>query len=157
MTQAEFAERIVDMQATLYRVSTSLLPQMADREDAVQQCILKAWQARGRLRSDAAMRAWVVRILINECYAILRGRKRETLTDTLPEREVMPDANEDLYRLFTAMPEKYRLPMILHYVEGYPVRDVATMLRLPQGTVKTRLRRGRMQLKEAMRAEEVHA
>lgn len=156
MTQEQFADRIVALQPTLYRVSTSLLRQMADREDAVQACILKAWQARDRLRDDAALRAWVVRILINECYAILRRRGREVPTETLPERETEPDADPALYRLFTALPDKYRLPVVLHYVEGYPVREVAAMLRLPQGTVKTRLRRGRERLR-ALMAEEVRA
>ena len=113
MTQQEFARRIVAMQDTLYRVSTTILPQLCDREDAVQGAIEKAWRKQGRLRDDSALRAWVIRILINECYTLLRRRKHETLSDTLPEREVAIDANPDLYQLFTSLDEKYRLPMVL--------------------------------------------
>ena len=90
MTQAEFARRVVAMQDTLYRVSTTILPQLCDREDAVQSAIEKALRKRDKLRDPAALEAWLTRILINECYLILRSRKRETPMDDLPERETAP-------------------------------------------------------------------
>ncbi len=155
MTQQEFAERIIAMQAVLYRVSTTILRQLCDREDAVQECIRKAWQSREKLKDERAMQAWVIRILVNECYSVLRKRKRECLADVLPDREVEADANPNLYRLFTGLSEKYRLPMVLHYVEGYPIDDISRMLRLPQGTVKSRLHRGRLIMKDQLAAEEV--
>ena len=155
MTQEEFAGRIVAMQDTLYRVSTTILPQLCDREDAVQEAIVKAWQKQSMLRDDHAMRAWVIRILINECYALLRRRKREMVSAALPERETAPDALPDLYQLFPSLDEKYRLPMVLHYVEGYCVEETARMLGLPQGTLKSRLHRGRRLLKDTLNMEEV--
>ena len=154
MTQEEFAGRIVTMQDTLYRVSTTILPQLCDREDAVQEAIVKAWQKQSKLRDDRAMRAWVIRILINECYTLLRRRKREVASDTLPQRETAPDALPDLYQMFTSLDEKYRLPMVLYYVEGYSVEETARMLGLPQGTLKSRLHRGRSLLKDTLDMEE---
>ena len=154
MTQEEFAGRIVAMEDALYRVSTTILPQLCDREDAVQEAIAKAWQKQSKLRDDRALRAWVIRILINECYALLRRRKREEIWGTLPERETAPDALPDLYQLFTSLDEKYRLPMVLYYVEGYSVEETARMLRLPQGTLKSRLHRGRLLLKDTLDMEE---
>lgn len=150
MTQEEFADRIVAMQGTLYRVSTTILPQLCDREDAVQSAIEKAWRKQSKLRDDLAMRAWVIRILINECYALLRRRERERPSDTLPDRETTPDAQPDLYQMFTSLDEKYRLPMVLYYVEGYSVAETARMLRMPQGTLKSRLHRGRLLLKDTL-------
>lgn len=155
MTQAEFAERIVAMQDTLYRVSATILPQLCDREDAVQEAIAKAWHKQSKLRDDQAMGAWVVRILINECYTLLRRRKREEPSAALPEWEAPPDALPNLYRLFTGLDERYRLPMVLHYVEGYSVKEAARMLRMPQGTLKSQLHRGRNLLKDALSMEEV--
>lgn len=155
MTQAEFTGRIVAMQDTLYRVSTTILPQLCDREDAVQGAIEKAFLKREKLRNERALEAWLTRILINECYAILRKRKRETLFDDPPERETAPDANPDLYQLFTSLEEKYRLPMVLYYVEGYSVEEVSHMLRLPKGTIKSRLHRGRELLRTSLALEEV--
>ena len=78
MTQAEFVRRVVAMEDTLYRVSTTLLPQLCDRQDAVQSAIEKALRKREKLRDPNALEAWLTRILINECYLILRSRKRET-------------------------------------------------------------------------------
>lgn len=155
MTQAEFARRVVAMQDVLYRVSTTLLPQLCDREDAVQSAIEKAFRKRHHLRNDKALEAWLTRILINECYLLLRRRKRELPTADLPEREAASDARPDVYQLFTSLEEKYRLPMVLYYVEGYSVEEVSVLLRLPKGTVKSRLHRGRGLLREALDLEEV--
>lgn len=155
MTQAEFTVRVVAMQDRLYRVSTTILPQLCDREDAVQGAIERALRKRDRLRDDRALERWLTRILINECYAILRKRRRETLFDEPPERETGPDALPDVYSLFTSLEDKYRLPMVLYYVEGFTVEEAAQMLRLPKGTVKSRLHRGRQLLREAIDLEEV--
>ena len=155
MTHEEFGNRIVAMQGMLYRVSTTILPQLCDREDAVQEAVVKAWQKQAKLRNESAMHAWVVRILINECYNVLRRGKRETPSDTLPERETAPDAQPNLYQLFTSLDEKYRLPMVLHYVEGYSLEDTAKILRKPLGTLKSQLHRGRMLLKDTLDMEEV--
>lgn len=155
MTQAEFARRVVAMQDTLYRVSTTLLPQLCDREDAVQSAIEKALRKREHLRDPDALAPWLTRILINECYALLRRRKHETLMDELPQRQVEADARPDIYQLFTSLEEKYRLPMVLYYVEGYCVKEIGSILRLPQGTVKSRLHRGRRLLRDSLALEEV--
>lgn len=96
-----------------------------------------------------------MRILINECYALLRKRKRETLFSDPPEWELAADANPNLYQLFTSLAEKYRLPMVLYYVEGYTVEEIAGMMKLPQGTLKSRLHRGRQLLRENLELEEV--
>ena len=143
------------MEDTLYRVSTTLLPQLCDRQDAVQSAIEKALRKRDKLRDPAALEAWLTRILINECYLILRSRKRETPMDDLPERETAPDALPDVYELFTSLEEKYRLPMVLYYVEGYSVAEAAHILHLPQNTLKSRLHRGRQTLRSSLALKEV--
>ena len=154
MTKEELSTRALAMQDALYRVSTSLLCQLADREDAVQEALRRAWQSRHTLRRPEAFSAWLMRILINECYAILRGRKREIPVERLPEpRETAPDADPELYTLFTALPDTYRLPLLLHYMEGYKVAEIGKMLGLPQGTVKARLHRGRKLLKGQLSGE----
>lgn len=147
MTNEEFARRIIAMQGTLYRVSCTILRQHADREDAAQSCIEHAWRKRHALRDESRLEAWVVRILINECYAILRRQKREVPVEAIPDSPAPPTADPDLYRFFTSLPEKLRLTMVLHYVEGYEIREIAQMLHLPVGTVKTRLMRGREKMR----------
>jgi len=154
MTQEEWIARIIGMQDRLYRISTTILPQMCDREDAVQSAIEKALRKWQSLRDEKALDKWMARILINECYTILRRRKRETLFDEPPERECEPDARPDVYELFTSLESKYRLPVVLYYVEGYAVGEIAGILRLPSGTVKSRLHRGRQILRGLIELEE---
>ena len=159
MTSAEFGERIVEMQETLYRVCYSLLPRACDREDAVQECIRIAWQKRSSLRDERYLQTWVIRILIRECYALLERNKRERLTEAvmeaLSERVTPPDADTELHDALIAMPVTLRLPVTLHYIEGYPLSDIARMLRIPIGTVKSKLNRARRQLKTNMLDEEM--
>ncbi len=155
MTHEEFAVRIVGMQGTLYRVACSILKQPCDREDAVQSCIERAWRNQQKLRDESRLEAWVTRILINECYGILRAHKRETPVETLPENPAPAGCDIDLYRFFSSLPDKLRVPMVLYYLEGYDVRTIASMLRLPEGTVKARLKRGRDKMKQDDALKEV--
>lgn len=155
MTNEDFATRIVAMQGTLYRVTCAILREHADREDAVQSAIEKAWRKRGMLRDESRLKAWVVRILVNECYTLLRHQKRETPVESIPDAPAPETADPDLYRFFTGLPDTLRLTMVLHYVEGYEVKEIAHMLRLPVGTVKTRLMRGREKMKQDAYLKEV--
>lgn len=150
MTHEAFAERIIAMQARLYRVSAGILSQRADQEDAVQSCIEKAWRKLPTLRDESSLDAWVTRILINECRAIIRRRRWVVPVETIPDAPAPPNADPDLYRFFASLPDKLRLTMTLHYIEGMEVAEIAMVLRLPEGTVKSRLSRGR----EKMKADE---
>ena len=148
MTHTTFAERIIAMQERLYRVSAGILSQRADQEDAVQSCIEKAWRKLPTLRDESSLDAWVTRILINECRAIIRRRRWVVPVETIPDAPAPPDADPDLYRFFASLPDKLRLPMTLHYVEGMEVAEIAKVMLLPEGTVKSRLARGREKMKQ---------
>lgn len=148
MTHDAFVQAAMAMEGTLYRVSSSLLRQMCDREDAMQSALEKAWRKQGSLRDESKFGGWLVRILINECYTLLRKRKHEVPMDVLPEEPAPETADPDLYRFFTGLPDKIRLPMVLHYLEGYKTREISAMLHLPEGTIKTYLTRGRALMKE---------
>ncbi len=154
MTKEDFAQRATAMRDRLYRVSATLLRRECDREDAVQEALLTALRRLPALRNEDKFEAWLMRILINTCYDQLRRAKREITVDTIPDVYAAPEGGTDLFRYFHQMEEKYRLPMVLHYVEGYEVREVARLLRLPEGTVKSRLMRGRAMLKKQMEEED---
>lgn len=148
MTHDDFVARIIAMQGTLYRVTCAILRNHADREDAVQSAIEKAWRKRDSLKDDNRLIPWMVRILIHECYTILRRQKRELPVEALSDKPAPEGSEPDLYRFFTSLPDTLRLTMVLHYVEGYDVKEVAHIQRIPVGTVKSRLMRGREKLKE---------
>ena len=148
MTHNDFAARIIAMQGTLYRVTCTILRNHADREDAVQSAIEKAWRKRDSLKDDNRLAPWIVQILIHECYTILRRQKRELPVEVLSDNPAPEGSEPNLYRFFTSLPDTLRLTMVLHYVEGYDVKEVARIQRIPVGTVKSRLMRGREKLKE---------
>ena len=153
MDRDEFAARVMGMRDTLYRVSATLLRREADREDAISEAIAKALSRLPGLKHAEAFQSWIIRILINECYNILRRQKREIAVEQVPDVYFAPEDTRELYRAFQALEEKYRLPMTLHYVEGYGVEDVARMLRRPVGTIKSQLMRGRRLLRETLDGE----
>ena len=70
--------------------------------------------------------------------------------DELPDQPAPEDANGELYEAIQGLREEYRLPIVLHYMEGYRLREIADILELPMGTVKTRLMRARKRLREQL-------
>ena len=152
MTQEEFAGRVIAMTDVLYRVAWSQLPQAADREDAVQETIRRAWEKRERLRDERYMQTWVIRILLNVCDTMRRRNARMLPAEEVPARQQVPADTPLLDALFS-LEEKFRLPLQLRYVEGYSVKEVARMLHLPAGTVKSRLSRGRDKLRALLKEE----
>ena len=143
MNSIEFSDCVLEMEPTLYRVAYGLLLNRTDCADAVQEALLKAWEKRRQLREEAYFRTWLTRILINECYCMLRKKKRTIPLEELPEPAAPPDADHELHDAIARLDGKLRLPIILHYMEGYSVGEVAELLRLPAGTVKTRLFKAR--------------
>ena len=151
MTDDMYISQVLDMRETLYRISYGLLANEQDRHDAVQECLLKAWEKRKTLREASFVKTWVTRILINECYAIGRKRRRMLYTDRMIKQEdyfdIPADADADVHDALLNLPEKLRVPIMLYYMEGYKIKEIAGMLRIPQGTVSTRLRIGREKLR----------
>ncbi|MBR3873894.1 MAG: RNA polymerase sigma factor [Clostridia bacterium] len=135
---------------TLYRIAYSIAGNRADAEDAVQQALLNAWKARATTR-DGLERAWLIRIVINECYNLLR-RRRCRPSESL-ETAVFPQENSDLYDAIRALPEKLRTPFLLKYMEGMQEKEVASTMKLPVSSVKNRLFRARKQLKKWLNEE----
>ncbi|MBQ7736430.1 MAG: RNA polymerase sigma factor [Oscillospiraceae bacterium] len=156
MTKEDFTVQILDMEKTLYHIACGILRSEADREDAVAECICKAWEKRDSLKSDAAFKAWVTRILINECYDICRRGQRLVVLDELPENAA-PENTEarELRQLIMEMDEIYRMPILLFYVEGFSIREISRILQIPEGTVKSRLYAGRAKLRNVLQEEEV--
>ena len=139
----------------LYRVACLQLPQRADREDAVQEAIRKAWEKRDSLHSEQHLQTWMVRILLNECHNLQRkGRRCVPVEEVYALSTPAPQRDQELRWALQSLEERYRMPILLHYIEGLPIRQVAQALRIPQGTVQSRLARGRKLLQQAL-AEEV--
>lgn len=145
-----FEEEVLKNERLLYRVSWSMLSNQEDCADAVQEALARAWQRRDTLRSARAFRGWLVQILSNVCKDMLRRRQRQSavplegdILDTLASDTSEQSMDEALQ---TLTPEQ-RTIMVLYYVEGYKVRDIAGMLDLSVSTVKTRMMHARGHLR----------
>ena len=153
MTNEAFTEAVIRLTPTLYRIARGQLMTEADQQDAVQEAIRRSWEKRGSLKNEAWLQTWVIRILLNACHDIQRHRKRMFPVRELPDREApspeYPDLRDALFRL----DDKYRVPVILYYIEGYDVKRVSEILKIPVSTVKTRLMRARSQLRDILNEE----
>ncbi len=155
MDEREFEQRVRACTQKLFRICYALLPERADRDDAIQEALIKAWRRRGTLRDLALFETWLTRIAINECKNILRRRKHAPtveLDESIPAaRDASPDpALRDALR---SLDFKLRLPMVLHYADGYTIAETARILGIPIGTIKHRLQRARTILKEQLKEE----
>jgi RNA polymerase sigma-70 factor (ECF subfamily) len=138
-----------------------------DAEDAVQECLLKAFQKFSRLEDPGAAPAWMASILINVCRDRGRSKARRleevsledvdkfSLYRKIAEEDPFPYSDslhldflhqftkEDVHNVLSSLPDIYRVPLVLVHMDGFATKEVARILDAPLGTVLARLHRGR--------------
>ncbi len=154
MDKQEFARRVTQMQGSLYRVAASYLRGESDRLDAVSEAIARAWEKRETLRDEALFSTWMTRILIRVCVDIQRRQKRMTPVDTLPETPTGEDSCAVLREAVDSLPQKLRTMVVLYYMEGYEVLEVARIMGTTKGAVCAGLSRAREKLRAMLGEEE---
>jgi RNA polymerase sigma-70 factor (ECF subfamily) len=157
----EFAQRLADSGSLAFRVAYSVLRQREDAEDVAQDALARAYRDLGKLRDRDRFRSWLVRIcwrlaLRHRRAAKRRERREQAAVDVAPPQSVeeMAQKNEFRQRLWCAidsLPQKLRVVVVLAAMEGHGVGEVAGLLDLPPGTVKSRLHLARRRLAEALR------
>ena len=155
MDAQTFQQEAMKHERLLYRVSYSMLHSDADCADAVQEALLRAWQHRDELRETSYFRTWLCRILMNACNDILRKRSKLTLVP-LEEASAIGQCERDTLALRQALeqlPPEQNVCLVMHYLEGWSVAEIAEALDVPEGTVKTRLRAGRERLSRLLGEE----
>ncbi len=148
MTKETFTELVLASEKTLYRVSMSMLKNETDCEDAVQTAILSAYQKLDTLKNEDFFKTWLVRILINVCNKQLNHNKRFIDIQEYMETAVPTyDINVDVKIALEQLPVKIREAVVLYYIEEFSVKEIKSILHIPEGTVKSRLSKGRELLK----------
>lgn len=151
MDNLTFQEKVLSCEEMLYRISKSICFYDNDCEDAVQEAVLKAYKKLDTLRNEEYFRTWLTRILINECYKINKSRSREvSFFEYSLSEEGRNEEFTNVFETIMSLSEKIRIVVQLYYVEGYSVEEVASILRIPSGTVKSRLSQGRQKLKKIL-------
>ena len=145
MTEQAFLDAVQQHQTMLFRVAYTILHNHEDCADALQDALEKAWRKKDSIRSQEAFRSWMVRITINCSRDLLRRRKFTfiSLDENIPAPEV---EDYQLADMLKRLDEGLRLPIVLHYMENLSVAEIARTMRLPQGTIRNRLHRGRQKL-----------
>ena len=147
MDQREFAERVTAVQGSLYRVAASYLRGESDRLDAVAEAIAKAWERRRTLREEALFATWITRILIRVCVDIQRRQKRVIPVYEIAEKPAEDERIAALREAVESLPQKARTMVVLYYMEGYDVYEVAKLMGTTKGAVCAGLARAREKLR----------
>ena len=150
MKREQLGQLILASEDSMYHVAKSLLYNDADCQDAIQETIAKAFDKIGTLKQDTYAKTWLIRILINECNKIHRHYKNFSRAEELPEvpGQDMSIEEFEFKEMLGMLDESYRIILVLYYVEGFRIADIASILNMNENTVKTRLVRARMQLKQ---------
>ncbi|MCD7746572.1 MAG: sigma-70 family RNA polymerase sigma factor [Lachnospiraceae bacterium] len=160
MTKEQLGSLIIASEDSLYHVAKTLLREDADCADAIQEAIVSAFTKLHTLRSDEFAKTWLTRILINECYDILRKQKHEVSIEeeNMPDLEAAePNAGQnysELYEALETLPDEMRICITLFYMEGYSIREIASILEVNENTVKSRLSRAKARLRRALEPED---
>lgn len=154
-----FLALIDENRLNLYRVARGILIDKEDIEDALQNTVIHSFQKINSLKKDEYFKTWIIRILINECNEILRKSKRVTYLDENNNNEICSDSyeNMDLTRAINSLSEELRITTVLFYFEDMSIKDIAKILKIPEGTVRSRLTRARVKLREIISEVEYDA
>ena len=147
MTKEIFTELILENEEMMCKVAMSMLRNEKDCEDAIQSAILTAYEKLSTLKHEEYFKTWLMRILINNCNKQLRQRKK---TSELTEIHAVstPSVEEvEVRAAVEALPIKIRQVIILYYSEQFTTKEISGILKIPKGTVLSRLHKGRKLLR----------
>jgi RNA polymerase sigma-70 factor, ECF subfamily len=172
--QEDFADLAMEFLPALYSGAMRMTHNPADAEDLVQETYLKAYRGFGGFEAGTNLKAWLFRILTNTYINSYRAKMRRPQQSDLDENEDLflyrrvggleaAAANRttedivlehftdtDVKAAVDALPEAFRLPVLLADVEGFHYKEIAEILDVPIGTVMSRLHRGRKALQKAL-------
>jgi RNA polymerase sigma-70 factor (ECF subfamily) len=170
--QARFAEQAMEHMPALYTAALRMTRNPADAEDLVQETYLKAYRSFGSYTEGTNLKAWLYRILTNTYINSYRAAKRrpevsdvEDVEDLYlyhrlsPEHGIGRSAEEEALAGFTdeevkeaieALPEAFRIAVLLADVEGFSYKEIAEITEVPIGTVMSRIHRGRRALQKTL-------
>ncbi len=145
----EFERLVIENQLSMYRLAMSILKNSNDAEDAVSETVLTAYEHLSSLKKNDSFKAWMMTILVNVSKKMLRKKKRVVLYDDLGLFEKSTDEGScEMWEAVLTLNAKYAKVVILYYYEGFSTKEIARILHIPEGTVKSRLSRARSKLQQ---------
>jgi len=160
--QDAFRQLVERYQVAVHNLAYRMLGDPNDAEDAAQEIFMRIYRQLGRYDPSRKFSTWTLAIATNYCIDQLRRRRMQLvpLENIIPwarSREVGPEgeaitqeARDDVQRLIMRLPEKYRAPLVLRYFEELSCAEIAEVLGMPEGTVKTQIHRARKSLEKLL-------
>jgi len=154
-----FAELVRRHERRVYNLALRMLGRSEDARDAAQDAFVACYRNLSKFRGDAAFSTWLHRIAVNACYDALRRRREMLGLDEAPEPPPAADHGDavttsvDVRRALLAVAEEFRTVLVLHDIQDLGYEEIARILEVPIGTVKSRLHRARVALGRVMAGE----
>lgn len=155
-----WGEIVKRYKVAVFGVALGILGQPADAEDAAQDAFIRAYQGLHTFHLDKRFSTWIFAITANLCknklrrdrlFAPLKYITRATKSYSNPEAQLIQEERSQVVRdALDRLNPKYRMPLVLRYYADLEYKDIAEMMKLPEGTVKTRIHRAKSELKKLL-------
>jgi RNA polymerase sigma-70 factor, ECF subfamily len=160
---AAFTSIVRHFQRPVYRIAYGLTRNTADADDLAQETFVRAYQAIGRFRAGEPLYPWLARIATNLAFSLFRRRKRRPEAELEPlvetgrqwaseddpvEEVARSERGERVQKAFAMLSEEHQAVLTLRVVQDLSYEEIAATLRIPPGTVMSRLSRARAELKK---------
>lgn len=157
--QEAFEQLINTVKIKMYKTGMAILKNDDDTCDAIQETLLSVYKNLNTLKDEKYFKTWVIRILINKCYDIIKKNKKISYINEKLEKE-----NTDYYdiyseesileRVLNTIDSDLKIVTVLYYYDEFSVKEISEMLNIPEGTVKSRLARARDKIYDILKKEE---
>lgn len=155
-----FEELISNVKLKMYKTAIAILKNDDDACDAIQDALMSAYKNFSKLEDKKYFSTWIIRILINKCYDIIKKNKKVEYLN----KQMELDENDKYYdryseescveRTLNAIDSDLKVVTVLYYYDEFSVKEISEMLNIPEGTVKSRLSRAREKIYDILKKEE---
>lgn len=147
-----FPQMVARYQDAVFRLAYSYTKSQYDADDITQNVFLQLWQTTKSFDSELHLKNWLMRVTINQCKNFFRApwRAHDNIDDYANTLGFEDQKSSDLFYLVMGMDKKYRTVLMLYYYEGYAIKEISSILAIPEKTVSTRLIRARNKLKSLL-------
>ncbi|MGL5752193.1 MAG: RNA polymerase sigma factor, partial [Paraclostridium sp.] len=142
---------------SMYRFAKNILKNDVDTEDVVSEAILKAYKNKSKLKEINSFKSWIMRIVVNECYDLIKRNNKFDLTNDVETLNLVHHDNYgiSLREIVKQLNYEYSSVITLYYYEDMSIKEISEVLEIAEGTVKSRLNRAKEKLKVLLEHEEV--
>ena len=155
ISNEHFINLVQQYKDMIFRLAFSHTKNRFDADDITQNVLLQLYKTEKAFTSEAHIKNWLIRVTVNHCKNFFRApwRKHENLEDYENTLVFEESESRELFHTVMGLDAKYRITLLLHYYEGYSIREIACIMNIPEKTVSTRLARGRKLLKNLITEE----